>query len=63
MVLEKHHGNPLENVAAILVLKQTYVPNHPLSNGKSLKSIAISVAKLFNKQPTAFCFEMDSSIL
>ncbi len=36
-------------------------PRFPLSYGENPNSLAISVAELFNKQPTAFYFEMDSS--
>jgi hypothetical protein len=52
---------PLENFSTILILRQTYALSHPLSNGENSHLIAISVADLFNKQPTAFYFEMDNS--
>ena len=62
VVFQKPPGNLLKNFSTILILRQTYAPIHPLSNGENPNSIAISVAELFNKQPTAFYFEMDSSI-
>jgi hypothetical protein len=61
VIFKKSRGNPLENFSTISVRRQTYAPSHPLSNSEHSHLIAISVAELFNKQPTAFYFEMDNS--
>ena len=61
VVFQKLRAPLLGNFLSIFILMCTCTPTHARSNGENPSSIAVTVAELFNKQPTAFYFEMDNS--